>query len=217
MELKINGQARGTRIICGKEAKFRRTLLNDLINRAEANGFSEIILPSVEPSRTYTDKAGQEILGQMYTFPDKKGRDLCLRPEVTATIQLIADKYWKQEGEVKVWYFEKCWRYERPQRGRYREFWQFGCEVINPMNPDGVRDDLVDLAEEMVGTITNEFFTDYSVKRGLDYYTENGFEITCPKLGAQQQVCGGGAYRGGVGFAIGFDRLALLKDSLPEN
>ena len=63
----------------------------------------------------------------------------------------------------------------------------------------------------MVGLQTKDFIVDYSVKRGLDYYTENGFEIRCEQLGAQKQVCGGGSYEQGIGFAIGFDRLALCK------
>jgi len=48
--------------------------------------------------------------------------------------------------------------------------------------------------------------------RGLDYYIQGkGFEISCNQLGAQKQICGGGEYVGGVGFAIGIDRLLLIK------
>ncbi len=110
MEFKIDAQARGVRIISGQEAKDRRVLLNKLIEIAELAGFEEIILPSIEPSKVYTDKAGKEIRNQMYIFPDKKGRELCLRPEATATIQLLADKHLKQKSDVKLWYFERCWR-----------------------------------------------------------------------------------------------------------
>jgi histidyl-tRNA synthetase len=49
------------------------------------------------------------------------------------------------------------------------------------------------------------------VKRGLAYYTEEGFEISCPALGSQKQVLGGGRYAEGIGFAIGIDRLMLVK------
>ncbi|MCH8618354.1 ATP phosphoribosyltransferase regulatory subunit [Undibacterium sp. TS12] len=210
MELRIEEQARGVRIITGEETRQRRLLLNQLIAIAEANGFNEIILPSLEPASVYVNKAGPEILGQMYVFPDKKARPLCLRPEGTATIQLIADKHYKQRKNVKLWYFERCWRYEKPQEGRYREFFQFGLEVINPDNPS-CRDELLALAEQMVALKTSAFGVARSVKRGLDYYTEDGFEIAVPGLGAQKQVVGGGSYRQGMGFAIGFDRLMLCK------
>ena len=52
----------------------------------------------------------------------------------------------------------------------------------------------------------------FQLKGGLDYYKEGkGFEISCDKLGAQKQVCGGGSYEGGVGFALGLDRLLILN------
>lgn len=212
MELNIKQQARGVRILAGEEAAERRLLLNKLITIAESNGFQEIMLPSIEPADVYTEKAGAEVLEQMYVFPDKKGRQLCLRPEGTATVQLIADQYFPNQKDVKVWYFEKCWRYERPQAGRYREFFQFGVEVINPSNPC-IAEQLLAMAEQMVACKTSNFETTTGVKRGLDYYTEAGFEISVPTLGAQQQVVGGGRYKQGIGFAIGFDRLMLCNPS----
>jgi histidyl-tRNA synthetase len=206
MELKINAQARGVRIIAGDSAKRRRQLLNELIEIADANGFQEITLPCIEPSEIYIDKAGEEILGQMYVFSDKKARQLCLRPEATATIQLIADKHLKRKKNQRLWYFERCWRYEKPQENRYREFFQFGMEIINPDSND-VREELIALAEKMVLLRTNEYEVAKSVKRGLGYYTADGFKISVSKLGAQKQVVGGGAYSQGIGFGIGFDRL----------
>jgi histidyl-tRNA synthetase len=210
MELKIEAQARGVRIIAGDEAKNRRTLLNQLIAMAEAAGFDEIVLPSIEPSSVYVDKAGPEILSQMYAFPDKKNRALCLRLEATATVQLIADKYYARQKNVRLWYFERCWRYERPQEGRYREFFQFGLEVINP-DSDTIRDELMTLAQNMIGLRTGAYVLASAVQRGLDYYTSDGFEIAVPALGAQKQVVGGGTYKQGIGFAIGFDRLMLCR------
>jgi histidyl-tRNA synthetase len=78
MELKIEEQSRGVRILVGDEVRERRRLLNALIGIAEANGFNEIMLPSLEPANIYVNKAGTEVLSQMYVFPDKKaGRCAC--------------------------------------------------------------------------------------------------------------------------------------------
>jgi histidyl-tRNA synthetase len=211
MEYRIEQQARGTRIIMGDETRERRGLLNKMIAVAETNGFEEIILPTIEPSSIYTDKAGQEILGQMYLFNDKKGRELCLRPEATATIQKFSEHFLQGGKEKRLWYFERCYRYERPQAGRYREFYQFGLEIINPkeVNYEFL---LIDIATEMIKLKTNDIQVNFLAKRGLDYYVNGqGFEISCSQLGAQKQVCGGGAYKQGIGFAIGFDRLMLCK------
>lgn len=210
MEYRIEDQARGTRILFGDEVSERYSVLNKMIELVEANGFEGIMLPSLEPSMIYTDKAGKEVLNQMYVFQDKKDRSLCLRPEATATVQLIADHFWQAKKEVRVWYFEKCWRYERPQRGRYREFWQFGCEVLN-VETEGMEGKLIDLAKDLIRLVTDDFNVNVNIKRGLDYYITDGFEINCPQLGAQKQICGGGQYRNGTGFAIGFDRLMLCK------
>lgn len=209
MELEIEKLTKGVRIIAGGEAKNRREILNQMISLVEAKGFEEIILPCIKPQAIYTEKAGKEILGQMYTFKDKGEREICLRPEGTATVQLIANKYWKTQKDVKLWYFERCWRYEKPQAGRYREFFQFGVEWINPRDLEAAKQELIELSKNMVGLVTDEFEVSESVKRGLSYYVEEGFEISIPSLGAQKQVVGGGRYKEGIGFAVGFDRLML--------
>jgi histidyl-tRNA synthetase len=209
MEYAIEDKVRGVRIIAGEQARNRRVVLNRLIEIAESEGFQEIVLPSIEPSKVYAEKAGPEILNQMYAFEDKKGRTLCLRPEGTATVQLLVDKHFKRKQNVKFWYFEKCWRYERPQEGRYREFFQFGIELINPT--EDASDYLISVAEKMVALRSTNYEVAKSVKRGLQYYTAEGFEISVPGLGAQNQIVGGGSYKQGCGFAIGFDRLMLCR------
>lgn len=174
--------------------------------------FTEIVLPALEKAEVYTNKAGPEIISQMYVFRDRGDRDLCLRPEGTATCQLLATETFKQQKDVKLWYVTTCWRYERPQAGRYREFTQFGCEWLNPRDRSLAREWMIAYAKEMVGLVVGQEFgyeLNSRVKRGLAYYVEDGFEISIPSLGAQKQVCGGGSYAEGVGFAIGIDRLML--------
>lgn len=159
------------------------------------------MLPCIEPLAVYTDQAGAEIESQMYVFPDKAGRSLCLRPEGTASVRAIG-----LPPGSRLWYETRCWRYERPQRGRYREFTQFGVEFIG----DG-SEDLVDMAVSMVRAVYGgPIEIDTAAARGLAYYRGGrGFEIRIPSLGAQKQVAGGGQYPEGVGFAIGVDRLVL--------
>ena len=209
MQYQIDLQCKGTRIIGGQEAKERRRVLNQLISIVEASGYDEITLPIIEPAQIYADKAGAEVLDQMYTLTDKGDRSLCLRPEGTATVQLLAQKYYRTQKNVKLWYFERCYRYERPQAGRYREFFQFGVEVLNPSSPT-IQQELIALASQLVEQVTTRYEVSENVQRGLSYYTEDGFEFSCPELGAQKQILGGGRYKEGIGFALGFDRLMLL-------
>lgn len=213
-ELKeMPSQAPGTRILCGGLAAARRELINEWVGICMAYGYDEIVLPSVEYAKTYTDKAGPEILGQMYEFYDKGNppRHLCLRPEGTATCQLIADRF-KYTKDVKLFYEVRCWRYERPQTGRYREFTQFGVEVLNPSKD--YMPEMLEMAKKMLSRALpeSEWVVNESVKRGLAYYTQPGFEVEVPSLGAQKQVLGGGAYEQGVGFAIGLDRVLVAMN-----
>ena len=198
--------ARGTRLLQGEEARARREILGGLMQLAEQAGFTEVVLPSLEPADVYVDKAGPEVLSQMYTLTDRKGRPLCLRPEGTATLQDLARSWNGRRRDVRVFYEARCWRYETPQAGRYREFTQFGMEILNPRRD--YRAELVELGERMVGRYADCELRD-NVKRGLAYYTGDGFEVLCPSLGAQKQVLGGGRYAEGIGFAIGLDRLVL--------
>ncbi len=168
----------------------------------------------MEPAAIYASRAGNEILDQMYAF-EMRGRQLCLRPEATATCQLLADGPLRNRGETRVWYETRCWRYETPQQGRYREFTQFGVEILNPrvQNLDRYRRELIELAERMIAKFEPEYRLAPQVKRGLAYYTQDGFEISSPRLGAQQQLLGGGSYERGIGFAIGVDRLGLAAQA----
>lgn len=147
----------------------------------------------------------------MWAFKDKGDRDVCLIPEVTGCIQELWRDIWSKEyrnKQLKIFYANRCYRYERPQAGRYREFIQFGVEILGTKN-DGDKKELINLLTNCLKLRTINFSIDESVKRGLSYYTEDGFEATCEGLGAQKQIAGGGRYNEGIGWAIGVDRLVL--------
>lgn len=147
----------------------------------------------------------------MWAFKDKGDRDVCLIPEVTGLVQELWRDQWSQGGRVKrkaIFYVQRCYRYERPQAGRYREFTQFGVELLGDTGEAGDTE-VKDLLRSCLDAVGVEYGFSDAVKRGLTYYLEGGFEAECPKLGAQKQVAGGGRYAEGVGWAIGVDRLML--------
>ena len=115
-----------------------------------------------------------------------------------------------------MFYDVRCWRYEQPQDGRYREFSQFGVEVLNPRQ-DYINE-MMEMAKRMVVAFVPEdiIVIDSSATRGLSYYTGKGFEISIPDMGAQGQIVGGGAYAEGIGFAIGIDRFMTRLIQLQE-
>ncbi len=146
----------------------------------------------------------------MYTFDDKKGRPICLVPEITGLIQELWQASWQYESNKprRVFYVARCFRYERPQKGRYREFTQLGVELLGGPAPHDQRE-VQELLCELLDRTGVSYRFAARVKRGLGYYVDDGFEASCPTLGAQQQIAGGGRYAEGVGWAIGVDRLLL--------
>jgi histidyl-tRNA synthetase len=210
---------RGTRLLLPEETNRFDFVVNKLTQIVVGAGYHKILVPSIWEQQTFVDKAGPEILGQMYTFTDKGGRDLCLIPEVTAIVQEQYTKSWSKEWPkpVRIFYCQRCYRYERPQEGRYREFTQFGIELLGG-KPHEDYSEVRDLLMAMLSAILlpSEWKLRESVKRGLSYYTEDGFEACAEILGAQKQVAGGGRYKEGIGFAVGVDRLALARKLCEE-
>jgi len=142
----------------------------------------------------------------MWKFQDKGDREVCLIPEVTALAQEMWNREWSKISSKKnIFYIQRCYRYERPQMGRYREFTQFGIEMLGSKDSS--------YAKDLLQNCLNNFDIDYEysdlVKRGLTYYVEDGFECSVSNLGSQSQIAGGGTYKEGCGWAIGIDRLVL--------
>lgn len=197
---------RGTRILYGNE---KRSILNRMIEILLESDFVEISIPIIQFNDVFAGKVGSENQHMMYQFKDRGDRDLCLAPEYTAVVQRLASTTFKYQKNVKLFYVQECFRGERPQAGRYRQFTQLGVEILNPTG-DYV-EYLIDLAKTLLGGISN-IEINRSTVRGLDYYTGGvGFEISCSDLGSSKQICGGGEYDGGIGFAIGIDRLLKIQ------
>lgn len=142
----------------------------------------------------------------MWRFKDKGDRDVCLIPEVTGIFQETWRDDWSKRFSTRnIFYVSRVYRYERPQKDRYREFTQVGVEFLGDKGEGNTR------APELLRKCLDSFAVDYqfddSASRGLSYYTGLGFEARCNALGAQKQIAGGGRYAEGIGWAIGVERL----------
>lgn len=196
---------KGTRILFGND---KRIMLNKMCSLLYENYYTEISVPVIQMRDIFANKVGLENNKLMFNFKDRGDRDICLAPEYTAVIQQLAKEYFKFEKDLKLFYIQECFRGEKPQAGRYRQFTQLGVEIINPSKD--YNESLQKLALELICRTRNGIKIELNrhVTRGLDYYKAGkGFEITCDELGSSKQICGGGEYDGGIGFAIGIDRL----------
>jgi len=105
-----------------------------------AYGFAEIRVPVVEKTELFCRSIGETtdiVEKEMYTFDDKSGNSLTLRPEGTAPVMrsYIEHKMYAQDPVARLYYMGPMFRYERPQKGRYRQFHQIGAEVIGVEDP----------------------------------------------------------------------------------
>jgi histidyl-tRNA synthetase len=212
MEIKLSKTYKGTRILFKESAKSKRKLINEMITIMESYGYDEIMIPIIQMSESFISKVGDENRNMMFQFKDRGDRDICLSPEYTAIVQQLSKERFKFEKDVKMFYVGECFRGERPQSGRWRQFTQFGVEILNPTKD--YTDELVEIAKRITELITLNYEVNLDASRGLDYYNGGkGFEISCQELGAAKQICGGGSYEGGAGFAIGLDRILLIKNN----
>ena len=122
---------RGTRDFTSADMIKRRYVETKIKSIFERYGYKEIQTPTFETLELFTAKSGESIIDELYSFKDKGGRNLALRPELTApVIRMYVDKLQMEAKPLKLFYFGNCFRYDRPQKGRYREFKQAGCEII---------------------------------------------------------------------------------------
>jgi histidyl-tRNA synthetase len=127
---------RGTRDFGPQEMERRRYLEGLMRQEAALFGFREVSTPIFEHTELFTLKSGPNVVEEIYAFQDKGGRDISLRPELTAPVmRFFVNELTDQPRPLKMFYFGQCFRYERPQSGRFREFYQFGAELIGHPGP----------------------------------------------------------------------------------
>lgn len=136
----IKGPKGAPDILPDKSEKIKK-VIDSLRNFVENFGYKEIILPIFEHAEVFERSVGEEtdiVQKEMYTFYDKGGRKLCLRPEGTAQVvrSYIENNLKQLPQPVKLYYFGPMFRYEKPQKGRFREFYHFGIEALGEISPN---------------------------------------------------------------------------------
>lgn len=122
---------KGTRDFPPGECAVHSWLLEQMQAVSRLFGYEEWAAPVVEHESLYTRKQGEEIVQQLYSFPDKAGRRLCLRPELTPSLaRLVLQRQHSLPLPAKWFSVGQCWRYERMTRGRRREHFQWNMDVI---------------------------------------------------------------------------------------
>ena len=135
---KIIQSVKGTRDFYPELMATRVWLYNTMREVAESFGYQEYEAPILEPLELYAAKSGEELVKeQSYVFMDRGGTEITLRPELTPSLaRMIAQKQNELNFPIRWWSFGPFWRYERPQKGRTREFFQWNVDMLGVSSPE---------------------------------------------------------------------------------
>jgi histidyl-tRNA synthetase len=147
--------------------------MEDVLSRvAESFGYRRVETPVVEHFEVLAKKAGQEVINEIYYFKDKAGRDLGLRFDMTVPVARALSYSLDMPRPVRWYYFTKVFRYDEPQHGRYREFYQFGIELVGSSTPRADAEVLHVLAESLSAAGAADYVVKINDRRAVDKMLE---------------------------------------------
>lgn len=163
---------KGTRDFYPEQMAVRTWLYKTVREVAESFGYQEWEAPLLETLDLYAAKLGEELVKeQSYVFKDRGGDEITLRPELTSSLaRLIAQKQQELTFPLRWWSWGPFWRYERPQKGRTREFFQWNVDMLGPDTPEADAENVAVLATffQRVGLTPKEVMILVSDRRLMD-------------------------------------------------
>ena len=168
----------GFRDFIPRECAVRNYLFETWRAVARRCGYVEYESPILEDTSLYLKKSGGELSAQLFRFEDQGGRDVTLRPEVTASLaRLIAEHQRHFPKPLKWFEIGQCFRYEKPQKGRGREFHQFNVDILGEAGPTADAE-LIALAIETMlafGFVAGDFVVRVSDRHAwIDFASRHG-------------------------------------------
>ena len=168
----------GFRDFTPRECAVRNYLFDTWRSVARRCGYVEYETPILEDTALYLKKSGGELSSQLFRFEDQGGRDVTLRPEVTASLARIVAQHQRDFPKPIKWFeIGQCFRYEKPQKGRGREFHQFNVDILGDGGP-AADAELISLAIETMlafGFVAGDFVVRVSDRKAwIDFAAARG-------------------------------------------
>ncbi|SFS40791.1 histidine--tRNA ligase [Halostagnicola kamekurae] len=143
---------KGFRDVYPDEMAARRRTIDTIEETARQYGFREIETPALERAAMWTDKSGDDIVDELYSFEDQGGRHVTLTPELTPTVaRMVVAKQQELSKPIKWFSTRPFWRYEQVQQGRQREFYQTNVDIFGSSEPEADAEILAWAADAMTG------------------------------------------------------------------
>jgi histidyl-tRNA synthetase len=169
---KIIQSLKGARDFYPEEMSIRSWMYATLREVSESFGYQEYEGPFLESLELYAAKSGEELVKeQSYVFPDRGGDLITLRPELTPSLaRMVAQRQKQLVYPLRWWSWGPMWRYERPQKGRSREFFQWNVDLIGPNSPEADAElaSVIATFFEKVGLTTDDVVINVNNRRLVD-------------------------------------------------
>jgi histidyl-tRNA synthetase len=148
--------------------------IEDVLSKvAESFGYKRVETPVVEHFEVLAKKAGEEVINEIYYFKDKAGRELGLRFDMTVPVARVLSYNLDTPRPVRWYYFTKVFRYDEPQHGRFREFYQFGIELVGSQSPRADAEVLQVLTESLTAAGAASYVVKINDRRAVDKMLES--------------------------------------------
>lgn len=161
IDMALNTQAyKGTRDFYPEDKRFQKWMFSKWREVCESFGYEEYDGPILEPLELYTSKTSEEVVNeQTFSFTDRGGRAVVMRPEMTPTVsRMVAGRRQELGYPLRLYSIPNCFRYERTQRGRTREFWQLNADLFGV---EGIE------AEIEILLLTDKLMSVFGAKRNM--------------------------------------------------
>ena len=172
MKLRLE-KVKGTRDLLPEEMAKRRWVFERIREVFERYNFREVLTPTFEYTALFQLRSGEEVVKQLYAFEDKGGRNLSLRPDMTSSVaRLYVNSFQNAPKPIKWYYMANMFRYEEPQSGRYREFWQAGVELLGSDRVEADAEVIALFVESYLATGLKDFTVNIGDRVLLDEFAK---------------------------------------------
>lgn len=181
--MKLPTQAyKGSRDFYPEDKRIQKYMFSVMREACERFGYEEYDAPILEPTDLYLVKGNEEIINeQTYTFKDRSNRSVTIRTEMTPTVsRMVAARRQELVYPVRWYSIPNLWRYERPQRGRLREFWQLNVDIFGVAGLEAEHE-IIQLADELMkqyGATEKMYTIRLNSRKLMDYIFQEYLELT---------------------------------------
>lgn len=172
---------KGTRDVYPEDMRVRNYIFNTFRNTLQSFGYEEYTAPTIEPIELYAAKTGEEIVNeQTYSFSDRGNRKVAIRPEMTPSIaRMVAARRQEMPYPARLFSVANFMRYEQPQKGREREFWQINYDVFgsNSIKSDVEVITIADASMKALGAKENMYNIKINDRELIDWFMKDYLKL----------------------------------------